>query len=163
MLRDASPVTAIIAGNDTIALGVLEAAKPSNVDVPAKLSIIGFDGMPFAGSPLVALTSIRQPVEAMACTAARRLVERIRMGGVTAPSHDVPPIQLIRRDSTGPCKGFAAEPGTDDSRNPGRAGVDAKAGRCGKKLRCPASCAQTRQPGLRAGRRGPVTILSVSR
>jgi LacI family transcriptional regulator len=105
MLRDPNPVTAIIAGNDTIALGVLEAAKRSNIDVPAQLSIIGFDDMPLAGSPLIGLTSIRQPVEAMARTAARLLVERIRTGGVTAPSHDVLPIQLIRRESTGPCKG----------------------------------------------------------
>ena len=59
MLRDPDPVTAIIAGNDTIALGVLEAAKRSNVDVPGQLSIIGFDDMPLAGSPLVGLTSIR--------------------------------------------------------------------------------------------------------
>ena len=105
MLRDPNPVTAIIAGNDTIALGILEAAKRSNIHVPAQLSIIGFDDMPLAGSPLIGLTSIRQPVEAMARTAARLLVERIRTGGVTAPSHDVLPIQLIRRESTGPCKG----------------------------------------------------------
>lgn len=99
----AGRVSAIIAGNDTIALGILEAAKRQGVRVPEQLSIIGFDDMPLAGSPLVALTSIRQPVEAMARTAARRLVERIRRGAVAAPSHDVLPIQLVRRDSTGPC------------------------------------------------------------
>lgn len=103
MLGNPDRPTAIIAGNDTIALGVLEAAKRRDIDVPRKLSIIGFDDMPLAGSPLVGLTSIRQPVEAMARTAARRLVERIRFGGIAAPSHDVLPIQLIRRESTGPC------------------------------------------------------------
>ncbi len=102
MLNESGPVTAIIAGNDTIALGVLEAAHRLDVRVPEKLSIIGFDDMPLAGSPLVGLTSIRQPVEAMARTAARRLVERIRAGGMGAPAHDVLPIQLVRRESTGP-------------------------------------------------------------
>jgi len=102
MLGDADSPTAMIAGNDTIALGVLEAAKRRNIDVPGQLSIIGFDDMPLAGSPLIGLTSIRQPVEAMARTAARRLVERIRTGGIAAPSHDILPIQLVRRESTGP-------------------------------------------------------------
>jgi LacI family transcriptional regulator len=103
MLNDSNPVTAIVAGNDTVALGVLEAAKRQGIHVPEKLSIIGFDDMPLAGSPLVALTSIRQPVESMARTAARRLVERIRAGGMGAPVHDVLPIQLVRRETTGPC------------------------------------------------------------
>jgi LacI family transcriptional regulator len=57
--------------------------------------------MPLAGSPLIGLTSIRQPVEAMARTAARRIVERIRAGGMGAPTRDVLPIQLLRRESTG--------------------------------------------------------------
>ncbi len=102
MLGESIPVTGIVAGNDTIALGVLEAAKRQGIPVPNQLSIIGFDDMPMAGSPLVGLTSIRQPVEAMARTAARRLVERIRAGGMGAPVHDVLPIQLVRRDTTGP-------------------------------------------------------------
>ncbi|EYS85696.1 LacI family transcriptional regulator [Cupriavidus sp. SK-4] len=102
MLNEPRPVTAILAGNDTIALGVLEAAKRRGMQVPEQLSIIGFDDTPLANSPLVGLTSIRQPVEAMARTAARRLVERIRVGGVGAPIHDVLPIQLVRRDTTGP-------------------------------------------------------------
>ncbi|GJH26489.1 LacI family DNA-binding transcriptional regulator [Caballeronia novacaledonica] len=102
MLSEEARVTGIVAGNDTIALGVLEAAKRQSIAVPQQLSIIGFDDMPLAGSPLVGLTSIRQPVEAMARTAARRLVERIRAGGMGAPVHDVLPIQLVRRDTTGP-------------------------------------------------------------
>ncbi|SAL76186.1 LacI family DNA-binding transcriptional regulator [Caballeronia telluris] len=105
MLNEQDRVTAIVAGNDTIAVGVLEAAKRRGVAVPEELSIIGFDDMPLAGSPLVALTSIRQPVDAMARTAARRLVERIRAGGMQAPTHDILPIQLVRRDTTGPCSG----------------------------------------------------------
>ncbi|MGF6597236.1 LacI family transcriptional regulator [Paraburkholderia sp. GAS448] len=104
MLSEENRVTGIVAGNDTIALGVLEAAKRQGIAVPGRLSIIGFDDMPLAGSPLVGLTSIRQPVEAMARTAARRLVERIRAGGMGPPVHDVLPIQLVRRDTTGPCQ-----------------------------------------------------------
>lgn len=102
MLDGPDRVTAIVAGNDTIALGVLEAAKRQGIEVPGQLSIIGFDDMPLAGSPLVGPTSIQQPVEAMARTAARRMVERIRAGALTPPVHDILPIKLVRRESTGP-------------------------------------------------------------
>lgn len=100
MLGEATRVSAIVAGNDTIALGVLEAATRRGIHVPDELSVIGFDDMPLAGSPLIDLTSIRQPVEAMARTAARRLVERIQAGGMKAPVHDALPIQLVCRATT---------------------------------------------------------------
>jgi len=45
----------------------------SNIAVPDVLSITGFDDMPLSGTQMIVLTTIRQPVEAMALTAARRL------------------------------------------------------------------------------------------
>ncbi|WP_250478210.1 MULTISPECIES: substrate-binding domain-containing protein [unclassified Caballeronia] len=101
MFDAASPVTAIIAGNDTIAFGVLDAAKRRDIAVPGKLSILGFDDMPIASSSLISLTSIRQPVELMARVAVRRLIQRIRYGGSVEPAREVMPITLIRRGSTG--------------------------------------------------------------
>lgn len=102
LLNSSKAVTAIIAGNDTIALGVLEAASRRKVSVPEQLSVIGFDDMPLSGLQIVSLTTIRQPVEAMARTAAQRLINR--MSGVIppAPSHDILPIHLIQRRTTGP-------------------------------------------------------------
>ncbi len=102
LLARPQPVSAIIAGNDTIAMGVLDAAKRRGVAVPRRLSVIGFDDIPLAGSPLLSLTTIRQPVEAMARTAARRLVERIRGDRFSPATLDILPIQLIQRDTTGP-------------------------------------------------------------
>ncbi len=101
-ILDRQRVTGIIAGNDTIALGVLEAAKRQRIRVPTDLSVIGFDDMPMASSPLVGLTSIRQPVEAMARLVAKRLVARMQEPGLTAPTRDVLPIELLRRESTAP-------------------------------------------------------------
>lgn len=102
LLAQPQPVSAIIAGNDTIAMGVLDAAKRRGIEVPRQLSVIGFDDIPLAGSPLLALTTIRQPVEAMARIAARRLVERIRGDRFSPATLDILPIQLIQRDTTGP-------------------------------------------------------------
>ncbi|WP_213958872.1 LacI family DNA-binding transcriptional regulator [Variovorax sp. dw_954] len=101
LLAQPKPVTAIIAGNDTIALGVLEAAKQSRVAVPGGLSVIGFDDNPLSGSPLIGLTTVRQPVETMARTAARRLLERIGAKNINPVTRDVLPTQLIARRTTG--------------------------------------------------------------
>ncbi|WP_347557485.1 LacI family DNA-binding transcriptional regulator [Robbsia sp. KACC 23696] len=117
MVGGASPVTAIVAGNDTIALGVLEAAKRYGVPVPGRLSVVGFDDMPLAGSPLVRLTSIRQPVALMAQTAARRLVDRIKTGSIAAAVRDVLPVHLVCRDTTGPCPDSGLESGDESRRN----------------------------------------------
>lgn len=104
MLAANQKLTAIVTGNDTIAIGVLEAAKRRGLAVPEQLSVIGFDDIPIAGSPLVALTTIRQPVEAMARTAARRLVERMNSRTPAPAVRDLLPIHLIQRSTTGPCK-----------------------------------------------------------
>ena len=102
LLAQSDPVTAILAGNDTIALGVLYAARYAGIEVPGRLSVVGFDDIPIAGSPLVRLTTIQHPVQEIARTAARRMVERIRNGALTPPLRDVLPTQLVRRDTTGP-------------------------------------------------------------
>ena len=104
LLAQEKPVTAIIAGNDTIAMGVLDAAKRHGISVPGQLSVIGFDDVPLAGSPLLALTTIRQPVEAMARTAARRLVARMQGDSFAPATLDILPIQLIQRETTGPVR-----------------------------------------------------------
>lgn len=100
LLTRPSGVTAIIAANDSVALGVLEACKRNGVDVPEKMSVVGFDDIPLAGSPLIGLTTVRQPVDSMAKLAARRLVDRIQG---RAPSHaikDILPVHLVSRNTT---------------------------------------------------------------
>jgi len=100
LLSERRPVSAIIAGNDTMALGVLEAAKRKGISVPQQLSVLGFDDMPIAGTYVMSLTTIRQPVETMARTAARRLLDRINGLIPSTGSRDVLPIHLIQRETT---------------------------------------------------------------
>jgi LacI family transcriptional regulator len=101
LLSHASPPTALIGGNDTIALGIMEACNRTGKRLPEDLSVIGFDDVPLSGSPLIGLTTIRQPVQEMAKAAARRIVDRVRLGSVLPATRDVLPIQLIQRRSTG--------------------------------------------------------------
>lgn len=100
MLAEEQPVTAILAGNDTITLGVLDAAKRMGIDVPTRLSVIGFDDVPFAGSPLIGLTTIQHPAQEMARTAARRILDRIKNAPLAPATRDVFPIQLVKRNTT---------------------------------------------------------------
>ena len=100
MLAETQPVTAILAGNDTIAFGVLDAAMRMGIDIPTQLSVVGFDDVPFAASPRIALTTIQQPAQEMARTAARRILDRIKNGPTAPATRDVFPVQLVKRNST---------------------------------------------------------------
>lgn len=102
LLNLPDPPTAVVCGNDTIALGAMEAARKHGVEVPRKLSIIGFDDIPTAGWEMIRLTTIRQPIAEMASMAARRIVERVRDGETAPPRHDVLPVSLVQRGSTAP-------------------------------------------------------------
>lgn len=67
----------IFAGNDLLALGMLQHFVSHGVDVPDRLSLVGYDDIPFSATAIVALTSVRQPVVDMGRVATEVLLERI--------------------------------------------------------------------------------------
>ena len=66
--------TAIFASNDDMAAGVLAHAHGEGLDIPAELSVVGFDDTALASLVWPPLTTIRQPVREMAYTAAQLLL-----------------------------------------------------------------------------------------
>lgn len=54
--------TAIVALNDTQAIGAMHAARECSLDVPSGLAIIGFDDAPMSQYLLPSLTTVRQPI-----------------------------------------------------------------------------------------------------
>lgn len=74
ILDSNNPPTAIFASNDEMAAGVLVAARERGIDVPEKLSILGFDDTAIAAHIWPPLTTVRWPIVAMARAAARKLV-----------------------------------------------------------------------------------------
>lgn len=72
--------TAIVTSSDILAAGVLQAARERNLSVPADLSIIGSDDLPFASMLSPALTTISQPYEAMGRVAVDMLFRIITRG-----------------------------------------------------------------------------------
>ena len=68
------PPTAIVASSDDLAAGVLAAAHERGIPVPQSLSVSGFDDAPLARAVWPSLTSVRQPVRALASAAADLLL-----------------------------------------------------------------------------------------
>lgn len=81
LLGRADRPTAIVCGNDVIALGVLSAARERGISVPQELTVIGFDDIPMAAWPLVDLTTVRCDLEALARIAVELLVAEIQEPG----------------------------------------------------------------------------------
>ncbi|OXM60812.1 LacI family DNA-binding transcriptional regulator [Amycolatopsis vastitatis] len=93
--------TAIVAGNDEIAVGVLAAARELRIAVPAELSVTGFDDTPQAQWTTPRLTSVGQPLAGMG----RMAVETVlgMAGGVQPASRHLELATTLNvRDSTGP-------------------------------------------------------------
>lgn len=95
------PPTAIVAGNDSQAFGVLQALGERGLRAPADLSVIGFDDVPVASWATPALTTIRQPLAAMAATAFRML-RTDPAAAAGEPHHIELATTLVIRESTGP-------------------------------------------------------------
>jgi LacI family transcriptional regulator len=101
LLSLAAPPTAVVAGNDEIAIGVLAAARELRVDVPRALSITGFDDTPQAEWTTPALTTVRQPLEGMGRMAVETVLGMAK-GNRPASRHLQLATSLTVRESTGP-------------------------------------------------------------
>jgi LacI family transcriptional regulator len=66
--------TAIFASNDEMAAGVLHAARMRGIDVPAQLSIVGFDDTALAEHLWPPLTTVRWPIRTMGRAAAIKII-----------------------------------------------------------------------------------------
>jgi LacI family transcriptional regulator len=101
LLALASPPTAIFAANDDMAAGVIRSADKLRIDVPGQLSVAGFDDVSLARQVFPSLTTIRQPLSAMAEHACLALIRKLN-DGAELHGTDVIPATLMIRESTGP-------------------------------------------------------------
>ena len=69
-------VTAVIAGNDTIALNIIRYAASIGLRVPEDLSVVGFDDVAWCEFMTPQLTSVRMPLDEMADEAVTMLLRR---------------------------------------------------------------------------------------
>ena len=94
------PPTAIFAGADIAALGVLRAAEERGIDVPRDLSVVGYDNISTSAINRVSLSTVDQSGSMTGEVSLRLLMERIQ--GRSEPRNYVIAPRLILRDTSGP-------------------------------------------------------------
>lgn len=109
LLADTGTMTAIFAGNDLCAFGVLDALTEHGVQVPADVSVVGYDNTPVAGFRTISLTTVEQFAAEIGSEAMRSVLARIKRRDRPARHIMVPP-RLIERATTGPPRDAAAIP-----------------------------------------------------
>ncbi|MER7168229.1 LacI family DNA-binding transcriptional regulator [Micromonospora sp. NPDC000207] len=92
-------VTGIVSGSDLMALGAIRAARQRRLSVPDDLSVVGYDDSPLMAFTDPPLTTMRQPVAAMAVAAVRALVDEINGHGAPHSEYLFRP-ELVVRGST---------------------------------------------------------------
>lgn len=95
--------TAIVAGNDLMAIGALPRLIELGHDVPGTVSVAGFDDIEFASYTTVPLTSVRVPLRKLGSIGAELILSLL--DGTSGPPITETPIELVVRASTGPAPG----------------------------------------------------------
>jgi len=72
--------TAVFAGSDTIAIGVIKGLESLGLSVPEDISLVGFDDIWMASMIIPSLTTIKQPIFEMGYEAVEMLVDIINNG-----------------------------------------------------------------------------------
>jgi LacI family transcriptional regulator len=92
--------TALVMGNDALALGFMRVAQQRGIRVPQSLSVVGFDNVPEGALLWPGLTTVAQPMREMGRTACRWLFESINSAAEVRTVEY--PMELVVRESTGP-------------------------------------------------------------
>lgn len=100
LLASDPTVTAIFAGNDTLAIDALRALAECDRGA-SDVSVVGYDDIDMSSHPLVSLTTVTQFGETMGQAAIELLMERIQTGRTIARHHELQP-ELRARSSSGP-------------------------------------------------------------
>ncbi len=98
-----APPTAVVAFNDRVAVGLLDAFSRAGVAVPGDVTVVGFDDSPLSRLAHVGLTTVSQESARLTHHAVAALVDRLD-GGRTDHREVVVPPHLVVRSSTGPAR-----------------------------------------------------------
>ncbi len=105
LLDDPDRPTALLCFSDALAAGALRAARAAGLEVPADLTIVGFDDSPLARRVDPPLTTVRQDAVGKGRATAGAIVDaldRRRAGRPPEVEHLVLPTELVIRSSSGP-------------------------------------------------------------
>lgn len=94
--------TAIVAGNDLIALGCLDVLTELGLHCPTEVSVVGFNDMPMLGRLDPPLTTVQLPQQEIGAEAARLLLERINEPEMAAKRLLLPCPLIVRASTAAP-------------------------------------------------------------
>jgi LacI family transcriptional regulator len=99
--------SAVIAGNDLLALGCYDVFAERSLSCPGDISVVGFNDMPFLDKLRPPLTTVRIPHYEAGAEAARLLLETLAdpEGAAEGGRSVLLPLSLVVRASTGPFAG----------------------------------------------------------
>jgi LacI family transcriptional regulator len=100
LLLQNSELSAVMACNDLMGIGLLRCAAEKGIRVPEELSVIGFDGIELGRYVHPALTTIGQAIRHLGRIAAITLIGRIARGGRGPFRRFVLPPEVVLREST---------------------------------------------------------------
>ena len=100
LLASPVPPTAIVCGNDVLALGALFECLAQGINVPAEMSLTGFDGLDLTGQVTPPLTTVLVPSFEMGRRSAEYLIARLNDKPVTDKTRLES--SLIIRNTTAP-------------------------------------------------------------
>ncbi|MFI7346481.1 LacI family DNA-binding transcriptional regulator [Streptomyces sp. NPDC049936] len=102
LLRRDPSLTAVVAANDSVALGACAALRDSGLRIPDDVSVAGFDDLPFSIDAVPALTTVRLPLAEAGARAGR-----VAMGREEAPAGGIATVrgELMVRGSSGVPRG----------------------------------------------------------
>ena len=101
LLEGKNSPTAVFAGNDAMAIGLLAAFQEAGVRVPQDVAVAGFDDIPIARFTTPALSTVRVPIAELGSKATRRLLEHLTASNGHAVRHETLATTLVVRDSSG--------------------------------------------------------------
>jgi LacI family transcriptional regulator len=99
LLSDRGGITAIVAGNDAMAMGAIRAIREAGLRIPEDISVAGFDDVPVAAIVHPPLTTIRVPKYEMGRAAAEILIAAPREAGHYVPEHRIFGVTFVERAS----------------------------------------------------------------
>jgi LacI family transcriptional regulator, galactose operon repressor len=100
LLDEGTPPTAVICGNDVLAIGALAECHERRMPVPEQISITGFDDLEIAAVVTPALTTVHFPTAELGALAAQHLLARLADQPVELRTEL--PVKLVVRESTAP-------------------------------------------------------------
>lgn len=103
-LAQGTPFTAIVAGNDLLAIGAAEALAEHGIACPRDVSITGYNDVEFMRRLTPAFTTVRIPLHNMGVLAARTLLAWLHGTEPETGTQILLPVEFMARGTTGPVR-----------------------------------------------------------